>query len=507
MTRMWAAAVVLAWGALFWASPAHGEITWVVKSGAGAPKASADSVGLDVNAPTTASQAGSRRWLAGTSARGPDVRGTGVQRFLQARDRILFFDPVESTTINGNLWGGVNATMTTSVSLATGIRLNNSGITTVNSVARIATNATFPYIRAAPLVARWQFRLSPTPSSATNPSTVYPPFFVGMDMGLVAMSSFSPPVDGVYFKLTPRGDFVAAMSYGSTETRSAPLTIPTQSVWHIATIIRRAQSTDFFVDDVLLATLTVDGVNLPDVSSIEHLPLSMRIYNYTTAPVSTLLLDVGQSVIYGEVEGSDKYNESLAEFGRKSVQAPLTAYARTANFTNSTNPTDRTLANATATGEATLSGLIDVVPTFVAETDYQAFSYTIPTGFQLWVYGVTCSAVNLVAANTSTGVNLGLFLGTNSNAVSLATTDAAGPPWTGWGPRRVALGNITFSPTAVIGATPTYPTGGVLDYKFQPPLVLESARFLHLGFHAHTANTTAVNQIVRFSCAIDGVFH
>jgi len=495
--------VLAAWAALLIVSVARADV--IITDGV--DRMNVDTTGnADIDLPDTASQAGYHRWLAGTSDRGPDVRGTGIQRFLTSTDRILFFDPAESATINGNLWGGAASVMTIGVTVFRNVLLNAGNAVSANNVARITSNATFPYMTEGVLVARWAFRFNA--SAATNTATtVYPVQGYGAEMGFAAMTGVTTPTDGAYFKRMPDGQFYAATSFASAEIRSAPLTMPAAGVWAIGMIVKRGRSIDYFLNDVLVATLDASP-RADAVQSLEHVPLGHRIFVGPTTTLTGMQLEIGQTIVYGEMPAPDDYPTQLATFGRKSISAPLTAYGQTANFTNSTNPTDRTLTNTTAAGEVTLGGNLDFVATLVAETDYIAFSYTVPTGFQLWVTGVSCDALNLGAANNSTGVRFGLFLAVNSSAVGLGSSDAAGPPWTVWGPRKIALGNIVFSPTAAIGAPPIYPTDGPITQAFQPPLVVESGRFFQIALHAHNANTgNTAAQVIRMSCRIDGVYH
>jgi len=467
-----------------------------IKSGSSSTLANVDANNnLQVNMPTTASQAGYVRTLAGTSARGPDVRGTGVQRFLTATDRLLFFDPVESTTINGNLWGGSTATETVAVTVANGIRLNNGSSTTTGQAARIVSNATFPYMTEAPLVLRWNFKTNVAGQANQQ-----------VEMGLMNAAITTTPTDGVYFRYSTAGTFLAVATFASVDTTSASLSVPTINVWHSGMIVRRSRDTEFFIDDTLVATITAATAD-PAVTSLQHLPITFRTWNNGT-PSTAPVLDISQTVVYGELQSSDDYATQLAQFGRKAVNSPVTAYGQTAVFANSTNPTDVTPVNTTSAGagQTSLGGLIDFVPTLTAETDVILWDYTVPTSFQLWVYGVTCDFINVGATGVGTAIQMGLFLGTNSSATSLATTDTAGPPWTAWGPRRVALGNVAFAATAAVGATPTYPTSP-MNYRFQPPLVIEAGRHFHIGWHPHSTQTAAASQVIRTACYVDSVFH
>jgi len=450
---------------------------------------------MNVNLPTTASQAGYARVLAGTSARGPDVRGSGIQRFLTAQDRLLFFDPVESTTINGNLWGGSTATATIAVTVANGIRLNNGSSTTSGQATRIVTNATFPYMTESPLVARWNFRFSNTGQLNQQ-----------VEMGLMNAAITTTPTDGVYFRWSTAGTFLAVETFSSADTPSATLTAPTANVWHSAMIVRRSRDTEFFIDDVLVATITANSADINTVS-LQHLPLTFRQWNNGT-PSAAPVLDIGQTVVYGELQSADDYATQLAMFGRKAITSPVTAYGQTATYANSSNPADVTPVNTTAggAGQTSLGGIIDFVPTLTADTDVILWGYTVPTSFQMWVYGITCDAINVGATGVATAIQMEWFLGVNASLLSLATTDTAGPPWTQWGPRRVALGNMAFPATAAVGQTPTYPTSP-LNQRFYPPLVVEAGRFFTINWHPHSTQTAAASQVLRTTCYVDAVFH
>jgi hypothetical protein len=186
---------------------------------------------------------------------------------------------------------------------------------------------------------------------------------------------------------------------------------------------------------------------------------------------------------------------TMSSLGRGCYQSPVTTFAQTQNFTNSTAPTNATLANTTA-GYTTLGGKFSFAAPAGAATDFALFGFQVPAGFQLFVTRVDINTINTGAAVATTATILDWGIGLNSSSVSLATTDGPGT----WAPRRRSMGLQGWIVGAAIGvAAPE------LTNTYDPPLVVDSGRYFHVIVCVPVGTATA-SQVVRGSASIHGYF-
>jgi hypothetical protein len=468
-------------------------------SGASSDVASVDTnKNLQVNTPTTPANAGFAK-IASVSSRGVDVRNNApgsMNRLLVGIDEILWYNPVEGATIDSNLMAGTAVTMTVAQALASGITLNNSAITTANTNVRLSSVKTVAYTSDKPLVARWQFK---RPSGQTGQANET------IEMGMFNATVATAPTDGLFFRWNNAGNFVAVSCFNSTETQSATLTSPTANVWHTAAIVSRVRDTEFYVDDVLVATVTA-GAGDPGVFSTQRVSMSYRVYVGASTPATAPQLLLGKMGFWEEGAGGRDRETVLVQYHRGSTQSPTSTsnFGQTANHANSTSPTSATLSN-TAAGYTTLGGRYQFAAPAGAVTDFALFGFQVPVGFQLMIQSVAITAMNTGAAVATTATILDWSLGLNASAVSLATADALGPPATAWAPRRVPIGMQGFPLAAPRGPAQIGDSASDIIRTFNPPLVIDSGRFVHVIVQVPVGTATA-SQVIRGDVMISGWF-
>lgn len=419
--------------------------------------------------------------------RGPNVMGAGLTRLATEEDELMFYDPVESTVVNSNLWGGAATTLTVTQTAANGIRFNAGSGTGTNTNVRLSSIQLLPYTMESSIVCRWRFRMSNTGQINQQ-----------VEVGMMAVTGTAAPTDGSFFRWNNAGNFVAVQTQASTEVSSATLTAPTANVFHTGMIVKHSNDTEFFIDDVLVATVTAATTD-PNAWNTQRVPFSIRNLIAGSSPGAAPLYDQGATVCYGAIAAPRTYETQLATIGRGSWQSVTTTFAQTANWANSTSPTSASLSN-TAAGYTTLGGRWQFAAVASAATDFALFAYTNSTGYQLIISSVRISSCNTGAAVTTTATILDWGVGVNASAVSLATADVLGPPATAWGTRRIALGNQGFIATAAIGVC-----APDINFTFFPPLVVDSGRFFHVIVQVYLGSATA-SEVFRGDVTVSGYF-
>lgn len=384
---------------------------------------------------------------------------------------LIFYDQVEGSALNTNLWAPSNDTLTIAIANEY-ITLNSANVTTASKYALIQSIKQFPMYSLMPLV----IDLNALP-------TVLPQAGLTMELGIGLVSGVSAPTDGCFFRWNPQGQFVAVISNGGSETSSAALTgtitdssgnsvtlPPAVNSTHIFHIEVVENSVEFSVDDAIVSTLNVPPAQAFPTNN-GHLPLFCRYYNGATPPAQAGQLSLGQAVVtQDDVNQNKPWCESLAGLGRGIYQNQINTFGQTANHANSTVPATATLSNTTA-GYATLGGKFLFAAPAGAETDYALFAFQNPSPFQMYVTDLAISCINTGAAVGITASLLEWAVGVNSSAVSLATADGVGT----WAPRRIPVGSQAFAALSGIGI----PQNDIVRH-FSVPLIVDAGRYLHL---------------------------
>lgn len=407
-----------------------------------------------------------------------------------ALDTTLVSDRAVGTTLNTNVWTGNTTTMT--IDTLTGFyRLNASGITTAATTAQIQTikqhsvgYSDLPIYGVA---------VAKTNNLPLANSTAQLGFFSASGTTVAA-------TDGCYFEWNASAEFRAVANFNGTINQSSSLTAPTSNIVHVYTLKAAYDECEFFIDGTQVAVIALASVGGTPPLLGPKLPYAARIVTSAGAPLSAPSLQVASVTTYITAANINApVAHQLAAGGRGSWQSPVTTYGQTANHANSTSPTSATLSN-TAAGYTTLGGRWQFAAPAGAATDFALFGYQVPTGLQLRVTGINISSCNTGAAVATTATILDWGVAVNSSAVSLATTDALGPPPTAWGPRRIPLGVQGFKVGDAIGFC-----SEDINIQFDTPLVVDSGRFFHVILQVPVGTATA-SQVIRGNVMVNGYF-
>lgn len=446
---------------------------------------------LFINLPEDAAAAGFAKII---STNGNSISVTENGAVLVSTDSVAFFEQVDGSTLNTNVW-------TTSVS--TMAVAQAAGYITLNSAASVSANAyaILTSIKNIPLYGTLPVKVS---INALIP--ILPEANATVELGIGLAATTAAPTDGAFFRWNASGQFCGVISTSGVESQLVfsgtytdangdsvvvPPVITDSEIYEITLVEDIVQ---FAIGDVLLGEVQVPaGLAYPTGSG--RLPLFARVYNGATPPVTAPQVKIGQVVVAQQGMNQQKdWREILAELGRNSYQHPTT-YGQTATHANSANPSSATLSN-TAAGYTTLGGRYQFAAVSGAATDYALFGFQVPTGYQLKVYRCAVSTVNTGAAVAVTATILDWSVGVNASAVSLATVDGAGT----WAPRRLPLGVQAFKLLDGIGQVAT----DILR-TFDPPLVIDAGRFFHIILQM-PVGTATISQVIRGDVMIEGVF-
>lgn len=432
--------------------------------------------------------------VAATNGDGITLTDTGALR--TSTGSLVFYDQVDGSSINTNLWSPVSDTMV--ADLASGfIRLNvTSPITTANKYSVLQSVKYIPMYSI--------LELSVDINAMVN---VQPQSNLTMELGLGVATTNATPTDGIFFRWNAQAQFQAVINNNGNETASAALsgTItdslggsvvmpPTSNAVHLFHFEIVEDAVEFFVDDVLVTTIQVPaGTSYPTNNGRQ--PLLARVYNGATPPSQAGGMSIASiTVTQQDVAQNKLWADTLIALGRGAYQSP-TLFTQTANHANSTNPVSATLSN-TAAGYTTLGGRFQFAAVAGATTDFALFAYQVPVGYQFYITNLVISSINTGAAVAVSASILDWSLGVNSSAVSLATADGTNT----WAPRRVPLGTQGFVTLAGIGQN-----ANDIVRVFTPPLVVDSGRFLHVILQC-PVGTATISQIIRGNVTINGYF-
>lgn len=402
-----------------------------------------------------------------------------------SQDELILSEQVDGSSLNTNKWTTSVSGMT--VAQASGfITLNSGAALTANAYAILSSIMNVPLYGDMPVEFSFNAKVSVQPQSNLT-----------IEMGMGSASGTSAPTDGAFFRWTSTGAFQAVVSYGGSETAVACVGAhcPPQSNTTLLFEITIAEDhVQFKIDDAVVADI-VNPSGLAYPVSAGHQPVLTRVYNGGSTPSAAPVLSIGQVLVRQIAVNLDRpWRDAMAAQGMGSYQSP-TLFTQTANHANSTSPASATLSN-TAAGYTTIGGRFQFAAVGAAATDFALFAYQVPAPWKFYVTAVTVStAVTGTAVVTATLLDWGL--GVNASAVSLATADS--PP-TSWAPRRIPLGVHGFIALAGIGAT-----APDISRRFDPPLVIDSNRFLHIIMQVPSGAATS-SLVFRGDVMVSGYF-
>lgn len=408
----------------------------------------------------------------------------------------IFYDQVDGAAVNSNRWNSSTSGMT--IAVVNGYLVLNSGnAVTSGSYAILTMIKSVPLYCTLPLLININAKFS----NGLAPNAT-------MELGLGVVASTTAPSDGAYFRWSSNGQFFCVINSAGVESSSTALTgtftdttgntitmPPSSTVNHLYEIEIVEDQVVFSVDDIEVATVqTPAGQAYPFNAGRQ--PVFARVYTGGSAPSLAPQLSIsGLNITQEDLLQNKPWQDIMASLGLGCYQSPVTAFAQTHNHANSASPVSATLSN-TAAGYTTLGGKWQFAAVVGAATDYALFAYQVPVGYQLYVKDIAITTI-VTGIAVVTATVLDWSIGVNSSAVSLATSDS--PP-TSWAPRRIPLGLHGFLALAGSGQD-----SRPIERKFDPPLVVDGGRYLHVILQVPNGAATAT-LVFRGDVMINGYF-
>lgn len=414
---------------------------------------------------------------------GIPLDGTEDGHLLVSEDTVIFFDQVDGAAVDSNKWNASDVSGMTITQSGGFITLNAAAATTANAWAILKTVLFIPLYPEFPFKLAMDLKLNVTPQSN-----------VTIEFGLGNPTGSGAITDGVFFRMATDASFKGVVINTSNETDSTAITAVSVNVVHDFDVLVEVGDSGFIVDDGDEHTV-MNAPGNPFSVGITRIPIFFRVINGSSPPGTAPQLSLGRiSAVQKILKPNRTWGETLSLLGRGGYQSPVTTFAQTTNHANSASPTSATLSN-TAAGYTTVGGRFQFAAVAGAATDFALFGYQVPAGFQFIVTGIsiTCAVTGLAVV---TATILDWSIGINASAVSLATADGSGT----WAPRRIPLGTQGFIALAGIGVN-----GPEIRRDFNPPLVINSGRFLHVILQVPAGAATAL-LVFRGDVTITGYF-
>jgi len=402
--------------------------------------------------------------------------------------RVLFADEIEGTTLNTQKWTSTATTMTSSQNGTTGILLNASAITTINTGIALSSRFLIPRLTVAPL--QWRGRVRST--LVANQEGIAGLFWQAT---LSATNVVQSADSGAYFKWSTDGTLKPAFNCNGTETLGTGISLTNTNYYDLHVVLDDDRAIFQVFDSATGLVISKQTLKLPltapRVLTATHLYSFLRVRNSGSAPASAGQMFINEvEVCQLELNDAMQADQRLAEQGLTTSYSP-TAFTQLAQFANSAAPASATLSN-TAASYTTLGGLWQFVALAGAVTDYCLFGFTIPTPYRLKIKGIRIDAWNTGAANAATPATTMLWgLGLNGASANLSTG----------GHIRRALGACSIPISAAIGAACQNP----IYEQFIEPLICEPGTVLAIILRVLAGAATA-SQIIQGSVDLLGVF-
>ena len=402
-------------------------------------------------------------------------------------DTPLLWEPIEGTTINTVRWNNAVATTMTSSQAVTGITLNASAITTINTGIFLQSYKSFIRMMNSPI--RLKTRLRST--LVANQSGEW-------GLGVPPAAATTAQIDnGAFWRFNSSGTITPVLAFNGADVVTGT---------DVSGSLNNANyyTYDVIVEDdraVFIAQKVDDGsivseqtLRLPIAQSkmfaVTHLQAFFRVRNTGSAPASAGQLIITEAMVIGlDVNVNKPWQHAISQNTLNAILSP-TAFTQNPNYANSAAPASATLSN-TAAGYTTLGGQWQFAAVGSAETDFALFGFTVPTNYQLCVTGIHIEAYNMGAASATTPTLLQWGLAMNGSTVNLSSGGAF----------RKALGCMSLPTGAAIGAE----FSKILDIRFAEPLITDSAKFFTVILKIPVATATA-SEIIRGCCDISGYF-
>ena len=379
---------------------------------------------------------------------------------------------------------------------------NSGNITTINTAAFFRTQQYFELCGSqSSTYATFEAALSA--ALATNTT---------IDFGMFLQSGTSPyvPTDGCYFRITSAG-FQGVINFAGSETTTSVFAFThTINQVYAFTIAANTDKVEFWIDDILYATLDTQVSNGTPFAS-QALPVQIRHAIGATAAGAALSLRLFSYA----VQVNDQTNlpfQHIATMrgGSTQVQQGATTGGQLTTYALGAEPAAVTLTASTAPATNTLGGLF-LLPVAItpAASDYPLFAWQNPAGTAAIPGKVfVCTSVIIGDLSVTTALTGGPLLlewavGYGSTAATLATTEST--TFTAGGTtkiaRKIPLGAQGLAATSAVGVVAP---GFQRDFS-AAPLPVNPGEYLHiiLRIPGGTATTAGAP---RGSVAVLGYF-
>lgn len=423
---------------------------------------------------------------------------------VQSSDETVFlFDNCEGTTINTVKWVSTATTMAATQAAATGILLNSASTTTTTTGIQQVTHRAFPILPGSDLIGRFCVRA--TAHSAGN--------VIEIGFGDPTVATTQSVVNGAYIRKGMGGEWYPVVStqsfdmVGDLFATSAEwaAAIPATEYFFVSIEVRRAlarfkifNKTEALIysKDIAFGSVAANA-GQPGFSTTQ-LKAYFKTYNVAAVTTAVQLFLKEASVTAVTSASQRPWPLARAGMGDTGLMNPV-AVAQTANYTNNTTATARTLSN-TAAGETTLGGtLIANAMATGAPTDLIMFGWQNPSAIRtFFVESIYIPApLNQVAAITTTDTIFQYFAAWNSSAVSLATAGAYPPIF--YSLQGIHRGIVT-------SAANTLFTGEAIVKIFDTPVPVFPSRFFHLGCRCLLGTATATETFLWAGVLVSGFY-
>ena len=426
---------------------------------------------------------------------------TNDHRLRTVNDTIL--DDEVFCYANQNTGKHSYAATTLTMALTGNALVTNSGnITTINTASFFRTQQYFGLCGSQDATTV-VFEAALSAALATNTT---------IDFGMFLQSGSSPyaPTDGTYFRITAAG-FQGVINFNGAETTTSifPFTSTINQVYGFKIIIN-TDKVQFWINNVLYATLTTQVSNGAPFAS-QTLPLQIRHAIGATAAGAALSLRVfTYNVQVNDQTNLDYSSIATMRGGSTQVQQGATTGGQLTTYATGAEPGVVTLTANTAPATNSLGGLF-LLPVAItpAASDYPLFAWQNPVGTaaipgKVFVCtGVIIGELSVTTALTGGPLLLQWAIGYGSTAATLATNEST--TFTAGGTtkiaRKIPLGAQSLAATSGVG---------VISPGFQrsfgdAPLPINPGEFLHIILRIPGGTATSAGA-PRGSVAVLGYF-
>ena len=434
-----------------------------------------------------------------------DVTGTPIVREVDenddfalrtAQDNIIFNKQFMGDIINTSLWKQSNVTMAISQSINPGfIVCNSTDITAANAVAIISSYRTVPLIGSTSNY--FAFRAKIYGSAAT-----------GKQMFMGAAIYITSPQNGFAFFWGESGELHGTAWRDGIQSFSEPIISPTDGETHYYLITYTENQIEFWIDDILRATI-VPPAGVSGTVSTNAVRLLFGVANVTVPSEVAKIAVSGIQVIHGGPTFYRQQEIIQAQQGNACYQGQSTfplGVESTANYKLDTQPDFVVLDHITPAYD-TLGGQFMIEVPDASEVDYALFGWKNPiSGLivgkilekQLVITGIKISAVNFGDEITGDPVVIEWFLGVGCTAASIDTVESKNTK----SPRILPIGLCSF-PVGVATGVPAAPHDIVL--QLVSPAVVDSGQYCHVICRMISGNS-GTYRAIRGHVFINGYF-